>query len=200
MLKRSFDVAAAVLGLLCLSPLFLAIAVLIKLDSDGPVFFRQERIGREFQPFRIVKFRTMAKDAPQKGASITVGRDPRITRMGRVLRSTKLDELPQLLNVVRGEMSVVGPRPELRRYVERFRADYEDILTVRPGLTDAASLRFRDEAALLATFENPEETYLTRVLPEKIELGKQYARSCSLVADIVLIFRTVAALTTSRAS
>jgi lipopolysaccharide/colanic/teichoic acid biosynthesis glycosyltransferase len=197
-LKRAFDVAAAIVGLLCLSPLFLAVAVVIKLDSEGPVFFTQERIGRGFRPFRIIKFRTMVKGAPQRGAPITFGQDPRITRVGRFLRHTKLDELPQLLNVVRGDMSLVGPRPELRQYVEQFRRDYEEILTVRPGLTDPASLRFRDEAGLLAAFKNPEETYLTWVLPEKIELGKQYARTSSLIADLALIFRTLAALTTTR--
>ena len=194
MLKRAFDLTVAFAGLLCLSPVFLAVAVLVKLDSDGPVFFTQERIGRGFRPFRILKFRTMVRDAPQKGRSITCGRDPRITRVGRVLRRLKLDELPQLVNVVKGEMSVVGPRPELRQYVETFRRDYEEILTVRPGLTDQASLKFRDEAGFLARFQNPEAAYLTEVLPAKVELGKQYARSASLAVDIALVFKTLAAL------
>jgi lipopolysaccharide/colanic/teichoic acid biosynthesis glycosyltransferase len=146
--KRVFDIVFASLGLLCLSPLLLPVALLIKLDSPGPVFFRQERMGRGFRPFRIYKFRTMVRDAPRHGGPITFGADPRITTVGRALRKTKIDELPQLINVLRGQMSFVGPRPEVRRYVELFREDYEDILRVLPGITDLASLKYRHEESM----------------------------------------------------
>ena len=192
--KRAFDFVAALVGTICLLPLFLAVAILIKLDSPGPVFFTQERIGRGFRPFFIYKFRTMVRDAPQRGRAITCGNDPRITRIGRLLRRTKVDELPQLLNVIKGEMSLVGPRPEVRRYVEAYRKDYEEVLTVRPGITDLASLRFCDEAAILGSCENPEEMYLTQILPEKLSLGKAYARESSLHSDLALIVKTLAVL------
>jgi len=200
MIKRAFDVSAALLGLICLSPLFLVVAVLIKLDSKGTVFFRQERIGRRFRPFQIHKFRTMVSDAPHQGGPLTLGEDPRITRMGRVLRKTKIDELPQLINVLAGEMSIVGPRPEVRRYVECFKNDYEQILEVRPGITDLASVRFRDEAALLGRLPNPEETYLKSILPQKLALGKQYVRGSSLFVDLSVILKTIAALIGRRVS
>ena len=194
MSKRAFDFTAALLGLVVLSPLFLLVALLIKLDSPGPVFFRQERMGKGFHPFRIYKFRTMVQDAPRQGGSITFGADPRVTRLGRVLRRTKIDELPQLLNVLWGEMSVVGPRPEVRPYVELFREDYEEILRVVPGITDLASVKFRDEAEMLAQFENPEAAYVTSILPEKIKLAKEYVRRSSLGFDIALILKTFSKL------
>lgn len=194
MIKRAFDFSTALAGLVCLSPLFLVVAVLIKLDSDGAVFFTQERVGRGFRPFWIYKFRTMVKDAPRQGGPITFGEDPRITPIGRVLRRTKIDELPQLINVLNGEMSVVGPRPEVRQYVEYFRQDYEQILTVRPGITDLASVKFRDEAAILGALPNPEEMYLTSILPQKLRLGKEYARGSSMALDLAVIFKTLAAL------
>jgi lipopolysaccharide/colanic/teichoic acid biosynthesis glycosyltransferase len=184
----------AVPAVFCLSPLFLLVALLIKLDSRGPVFFRQERVGRGFRPFWIYKFRTMVKDAPRQGGPITFGEDPRITPVGRVLRRTKIDELPQLFNVLNGEMSVVGPRPEVRQYVECFRQDYEQILAVRPGITDLASVKFCDEAAILGAFPNPEEMYLTAILPQKLRLGKEYVRGSSLALDLAVIFKTLAAL------
>ena len=189
-MKRAFDVVTACLGLLLCSPLLGLAALLIKLDSPGPVFFRQERIGRGFRPFLIYKFRTMVPDAPHKGGSITVGNDPRITRVGWVLRQTKLDELPQLLNVLKGEMSFVGPRPEVRRYVELFRQDYEEILQVRPGITDPASLAYRHEAEVLGRAEDPEEEYVRQILPEKIRLAKEYIRRSSLTFDVTLICKT----------
>ena len=164
---------------------------MIRLDSRGPVFFRQERIGRGFLPFRIYKFRTMVPDASQRGSEITVGADPRITCIGRFLRKTKFDELPQLINVLKGEMSLVGPRPEVPKYVELFREDYEEILKIHPGITDLASLRYRNEAEVLSRAENAEEEYIKRVLPEKIELGKQYIRDASLLFDLRLIVRTL---------
>jgi lipopolysaccharide/colanic/teichoic acid biosynthesis glycosyltransferase len=190
-MKRIFDILVSVLGLVLVSPLFLLIAMLIKLDSRGPVLFRQERIGRAFRPFLIYKFRTMVKDAPKRGSLITYGNDARITRVGRMLRNTKLDELPQLFNVLLGQMSFVGPRPEVPCYVELFRKDYEDILKVRPGITDLASLKYRDEAAFLGNTKNPEEEYVNHVLPDKIELAKEYLRQSSLIFDIGLIARTL---------
>src|SRR5262249_29480649 len=138
----------------------------------------------------IFKFRTMAQDSIARGRSITAGDDPRITRVGWFLRKTKIDELPQLINVLRGEMTFVGPRPEVPRYVEIFRKDYEEILKIRPGITDLASIKYRDEAALLGRSENPEEEYVTRVLPDKINLGKEYVRQSSVFFDLRLIFKT----------
>ena len=193
-MKRLFDCVAASVGLLCLAPAFAVVAVLIKTDSDGPVFFRQQRIGRGFRLFWIYKFRTMVQDAPLVGAPITSGSDPRITRVGRFLRRTKIDELPQLINVLKGEMSIVGPRPELARYVDAFSREYREILQVRPGITDVASLAFRDEATILAGFANAEEAYVTRILPRKIRLSQEYVRRCSLASDLVVILKTISAI------
>jgi lipopolysaccharide/colanic/teichoic acid biosynthesis glycosyltransferase len=194
MIKRLVDVVASATGLLLLSPFLLLTALLIRLTSPGPALFRQQRIGRRFQPFLIYKFRTMVQDAPAKGPALTVGADPRITRIGRFLRKAKLDELPQLLNVFKGEMSLVGPRPEVPRYVELYHDDYAEILAVRPGITDIASLQFRNESELLAAAEDPEQEYCQRILPIKIRLAKEYLRRSSLLFDIQLIARTVWAL------
>jgi lipopolysaccharide/colanic/teichoic acid biosynthesis glycosyltransferase len=188
-MKRMLDIFAAGAGLLALAPLFAMVAALIKLDSPGPVLFKQQRIGRRFQPFWIYKFRTMRSDAHQ-GSPITVGADRRITRVGHFLRHSKIDELPQLFNVLKGDMSLVGPRPEVPYYVELFRSDYEDILRVRPGLTDLASLKYSDEAVLLGKSENPEDEYIQRLLPDKIELAKEYLRRSSFFFDMRLIFET----------
>src|SRR5215467_1487786 len=191
MWKRSFDLVVSLLALIALSPVFAITALLIKIDSKGPVFFRQERIGKGLRTFFIWKFRTMVTDAPFKGGQLTVGEDPRITRIGRVLRRTKIDELPQLINVLRGEMSLVGPRPEVPRYVALYRSDYEQILRVPPGITDLASLKYRDETSVLMLASDPEHEYVTRVLPDKIELAKQYVRQSSFVFDMSLIAKTV---------
>jgi lipopolysaccharide/colanic/teichoic acid biosynthesis glycosyltransferase len=193
-MKRAFDMVIAFLGLLCLSPLLLPVALLIKLDSPGPAMFKQRRVGRGFRPFVIYKFRTMVHDAPRKGSAITYSADPRITRVGRILRKTKIDELPQLINVLQGTMSLVGPRPEVPRYVELFRADYAEILRVLPGITDLASIKYRHEAEFLGGFENPEETYVRQVLPEKIKLAKEYVRQSSFLFDIRLILKTLVGL------
>jgi lipopolysaccharide/colanic/teichoic acid biosynthesis glycosyltransferase len=191
MMKRMFDIMVAAAALVMLSPLLVLAALLIKADSPGPVFFKQERIGRSFRPFWIYKFRTMLQDASTHGGLITVGEDRRITRVGRILRKTKVDEIPQLINILKGEMAIVGPRPEIRHYVELFRRDYEEILKVRPGLTDLASLKYRDEAALLAEAKNPEDEYMTRVLPDKIRLAKDYLERSSFLFDVGLILRTL---------
>jgi lipopolysaccharide/colanic/teichoic acid biosynthesis glycosyltransferase len=179
------------MGLLLLSPLFALIALVIKLDSKGSVFFRQERVGRGGRSFWIYKFRTMVADAPLKGGQLTAPRDSRITRVGQTLRRIKADELPQLINVLKGEMTLVGPRPEVRRYVDLFRQDYEEILSVRPGITDLASLKYRDESAELSRAADPEREYITRVLPDKIALAKEYVRRSSFSFDLVLIARTI---------
>ena len=188
-MKRLLDIVAASVGLLVLAPLLGAVALLIKLDSPGPVFFTQQRIGKDFRPFWIFKFRTM-RQTDQTALPLTIGADPRITRVGAFLRRSKIDELPQLLNILKGDMTLVGPRPEVPRYVEVFHRDYEEILTVRPGLTDLASLKYSDESALLAGSSDPEEEYLTRVLPDKIRLGKEYIRRSSLMYDLNLIGKT----------
>lgn len=191
MIKRLVDIMGASIGLVLFSPLFLILAVLIKLDSSGPVLFRQERIGRKFIPFFIYKFRTMAAGRANEGLCITSRNDSRITRAGRWLRATKLDELPQLLNVLIGDMSLVGPRPEVRQYVELFRSEYEQLLSIRPGMTDLASLKYREEGDFLAQAEDPESEYVTRILPDKIELGNMYLRRASLLFDLSLILKTL---------
>lgn len=188
--KRALDLALAAAGLVVAAPLLLGTAALILLFDGGPVLFRQERVGRGFRPFRIYKFRTMR--AGGGGPALTRGSsDPRVTRLGRLLRDTKIDELPQLLNVLRGEMSLVGPRPEVPRFVELFRADYEEILTVRPGITDFAAIRFRDEAAVLDGFADPEQGYVASLLPEKLRMYREYIRSVGLSTDLKILLATV---------
>jgi lipopolysaccharide/colanic/teichoic acid biosynthesis glycosyltransferase len=198
--KRAFDILVSVAGLIVLLPLLLLVATAIKLDSSGPVFFRQWRVGRKFRRFGIYKFRTMIDDAFDRGLPITVGRDSRITRVGKILRKTKIDELPQLLNVLKGDMSLVGPRPEVPRYVELFRPDYEHILKVRPGLTDLASLKYSDEASILGQSANPERDYVARLLPDKIRLANEYIQRSSLWFDAKLIVETIIKLFGSRLS
>ncbi len=189
--KRLFDLVAAGLGLMILSPLFLVIAVLIKAHDGGPVFFRQVRVGRGGRLFRIFKFRTMVVNAEQMGAQLTTGKDPRITGIGRFLRKYKLDELPQLLNVVKGDMSLVGPRPEVPRYVAIFARDYKKILTVRPGITDYASLVYRNENELLDGADDPEKMYVKKVLPEKIKMNYRYIETMGFIVDIKIILSTI---------
>lgn len=189
--KRLLDLFAACLGLFLLSPFFLFISILIKLDSTGSIFFRQTRVGKNFKPFRIFKFRTMVTDAEKRGALVSRGDDPRVTRVGQLLRRYKIDELPQLINVVAGEMSLVGPRPEVPSYVEAFRKDYEEILTVKPGITDFASLEYKDENDLLKGLSDPEKTYLGEILPAKIEYYRKYLRQQSMMTDFKLIFKTL---------
>ena len=195
MAKRLFDIAFALLALLLLGPLLLLVALWVRLDSPGPVFFRQQRVGRGGQLFDIVKFRTMRTGAEAMGPQITVGEDARITRAGAWLRRAKVDELPQFLNVLRGDMSVVGPRPEVPRYVAQYPADVrETVLSVRPGITDLASIEFRDESALLARSSDPERTYVEQILPAKLRHAQEYVRTRSLWLDLRIIARTVLAV------
>ena len=189
--KRIFDLCAALSGLVLLLPLLLLIAILIKRDSNGPVFFRQTRVGRQGQAFRIHKFRTMAMDAPANDLQITVGTDPRITHTGRWLRKYKLDELPQLIDVVRGKMSLVGPRPEVAKYVAHYPADVKQVvLSVRPGITDNASIEYRDENDILAKSDNPEREYIEKVMPVKLEYYRRYVEERSMAGDLAIILRT----------
>jgi lipopolysaccharide/colanic/teichoic acid biosynthesis glycosyltransferase len=193
-LKRAFDLLVTIPGLLLLSPLFLLIALWIKLDSHGPVFFRQTRIGKGEEPFRIFKFRTMVSDAERRGSLVTAGRDSRITRSGRVLRKLKLDELPQLFNVLRGEMSLVGPRPEVARYVALYTPEQKRVLTVPPGITGLTQVVFRDEETLLQGRTDVEKFYLDVVMPAKLKLDLSYIDTRSLGRDLQLIFQTFAAI------
>jgi len=195
MSKRVFDLLVALGGLLVFAAPMLAIALWIRLDSPGPVFFRQERVGRGGRPFRIHKFRTMVVDAPARGPAITVGADPRITRAGTWLRRSKLDELPQLLDVLAGDMSIVGPRPELAQYVALYPAALRaQVLSVRPGITDPVSLDFADEGALLARAADPEREYREVVLPAKLEAAVAYAARATLWSDLAVMGRTLALL------
>ncbi len=189
--KRTVDVVASAVGLLVLSPVLLVAAVAIKLNSPGPILFRQIRVGRRMRRFEILKFRTMHASQNAGGAQLTVGLDSRITNVGRILRKTKIDELPQLVNVLRGDMSLVGPRPEVPRYVALYPQEFSEILSVRPGITDAASIRYRDEAAILAQAEDAESEYCNRILPDKISLAQKYVRCASLRDDLLLIIKTI---------
>ncbi len=193
--KRCFDVAASGAGLLALAPLLVLIALWVKLDSPGPVFYRQERVGRGGRAFRIHKFRTMRHDPVGAGPQITVGADARITRAGGFLRASKLDELAQLIDVFVGSMSLVGPRPEVPRYVAVYPAALRDkVLSVRPGITDFASIEFRDESAVLAQAVDAEREYVEVILPRKLALAARYVDEASLRTDLRLIARTVLAI------
>jgi lipopolysaccharide/colanic/teichoic acid biosynthesis glycosyltransferase len=197
MAKRLFDVLASLAGLVILSPLFALIAVAIKLDSPGPVFFRGRRVGRNGCLFDIYKFRSMVVDADRKGPGITTAGDPRITRVGNTLRRTKLDELPQLINVVRGEMSLVGPRPEDARYVALYTSEQRRVLSVRPGITSPASLCFRQEEDLLRG-EDWRRVYREQVVPAKLQIELDYLERASLWRDLGILVQTVLALVPRR--
>lgn len=191
MLKRAFDLFWSILGLALLCPVLALVALAVKLEDGGPVFFRQVRIGRGGLPFRIWKFRTMIVDAERLGRSITVGQDPRTTRIGRKLRAIKLDEIPQLINVLVGEMSFVGPRPEVPRYVELYSETQRGILELRPGITDLASIKYRNESELLAQAENPDEMYVHEILPDKIGINQDYASRATILSDFLVILATL---------
>ena len=189
--KRVFDLLASAIGLLLLLPLFIVIAIWIKLSSKGPVFYTQKRVGKEFKEFNLYKFRSMVVDADRKGPGVTSSDDPRITKVGKFLRDTKLDELPQLLNVLKGEMSLVGPRPELKKFVDAKRDDYRKVLSVKPGITDNAAIAFRNEEEIMSQYEDKEKAYIEFVLPQKIQLYYNYIDSISFVNDIKLILKTL---------
>jgi lipopolysaccharide/colanic/teichoic acid biosynthesis glycosyltransferase len=192
MVKRLFDGLFSAGTLLVLLPLLLAVAILIKLDSPGPIFFRQVRIGRGGKPFKILKFRSMRSDMQMLGPQLTVGRDVRVTRFGAVIRKYKIDELPQFINVLLGQMSLVGPRPEVPRYVELYPPAMRDVvLSVRPGITDLASIAYRDESNLLAQSADPERTYVEQVLPAKLALCERYVRERSFSGDLAIIGRSI---------
>jgi len=191
---RAFDLLTSLVGLLLLLPLLLLVALVIKLEDRGPVFFRQVRVGRHGQSFRIWKFRTMVVDAENLGRAITVGRDARVTRSGHWLRHWKLDELPQLINVFVGEMGFVGPRPEVPRYVALYSEEQRRVLELRPGVTDLASIAYRHESELLKEHEDPEAYYVQEIMPDKIRINLEYARRASLWRNIKVILATIGLL------
>ena len=190
MLKRIFDITLSLFGLVILLPFILIIAILIKIDSKGPVFFKQVRITKGGKEFKIFKYRTM-KVGSDKYSQITAGKDERITKIGSFLRKYKLDEIPQLINVLIGDMSLVGPRPEVPKYVVLYTDEQKEILKVRAGITDYASIEFSDENDLLASEKNPEEAYIEKVMPKKIELNKKYLSEISVLTDIKIILLTI---------
>lgn len=190
LIKRLFDLTLSILGLIALLPLFIGIGLIIKLTSEGPVFYKGLRVGCFGKPFRIYKFRTMVVNAERIGGSSTADDDPRVTRVGKFLRKYKLDELPQLINVLLGDMSLVGPRPEVQKYVDMYTDEERAILQLRPGITDWASLWNSDEGAVLAGSEDPEKTYLELIRPTKICLQLEYARNHSLLVDLKILVLT----------
>ena len=190
MLKRIFDITLSLFGLIILLPFMLIIAILIKLDSKGPVFFKQIRVTKNGREFKIFKYRTM-RVGSDKYSQITVGKDNRITKIGAFLRKYKLDEIPQLINVFIGDMSLVGPRPEVPKYVALYTKEQKEILKVRAGITDYASIEFSDENDLLASEEDPEKAYIEKIMPKKIELNKKYILEISILTDIKIILLTI---------
>jgi len=190
-LKRCIDIVLSSLVLLLLSPILAVVALAVWLDSAGPILFRQERVGLRFRHFRIVKFRTMRVAT---GPTVTIAGDTRVTRVGKCLRLTKLDEVPQFWNVLRGDMSLVGPRPEVQQYVEMFKDRYRKVLTVRPGITDLASIHFRNEEEILASSTEPLKEYAERILPAKLDLAEQYIRTRTIFRDVSILFHTAAAI------
>ena len=189
-MKRLFDILVSGCGLIFLSPLFLVLAIWIKLDSKGPVFYCQVRVGKRNKDFRIFKFRTMVNHADQMGSQVTASGDTRITRLGAIMRHYRLDELPQLINVFIGDMSLVGPRPEVRHYVDYWTPEQMHVLDVRPGITDPASIKFRNENELMEKAVDPESYYINVIMQEKIKLYLEYVQNVSFVYDIKLIFQT----------
>ena len=190
MLNRTFDIVASGLGLLALAPLFAVVALWIKCDSQGSVFYRQVRVGRGNRDFRLFKFRSMRPDSDRLGLITVGGRDPRVTRSGYYIRKYKLDELPQLINVFKGDMSLVGPRPEVRKYVDMYTPEQMRVLDVRPGITSLASIRYRNENDILAASDNPDRTYVEKVMPDKLAIDLEYVPKANLWTDIRLIFAT----------
>ena len=190
-MKRLFDMIASGFGLLVLSPLFLILAIWLKLDSPGPVFYRQIRVGRNNKDFKLFKFRSMRVGSDKKGLITVGGHDPRVTRSGYYIRKYKLDEFPQLINVFIGNMSLVGPRPEVRKYVDLYTPEQMRVLDVRPGITDMASICYRNENELLETVEDPETYYRTVIMQDKLRINLEYVKHHSFLGDIRLIFKTI---------
>lgn len=191
MLKRIFDFSCSLIGLVLVSPFFLVISILISLDSKGPIFYKQNRVGKAGIDFKLLKFRTMFINSDKHGLLTVGSRDGRITKMGFWLRKYKLDEIPQLVNVLMGQMSVVGPRPEVRKYVELYSGEQFKVLNVKPGITDWASIKFSNENELLSKAENPEKYYIETVMPEKLRLNLQYVNHNNLLNDVKIIFFTL---------
>lgn len=191
MLKRGFDVVSSLIGIILLFPILLILWICIQLESSGGGFYRQVRVGKNGIDFRLWKFRTMQTDADKKGLLTIGGRDSRVTRIGFYLRKYKIDELPQLINVLFGDMSIVGPRPEVRKYVEFYSQDQRKVLSVKPGITDYASIEYSNENELLAQSENPEKTYIEEVLPSKLELNQKYLNEQGFLTDLRIIFHTI---------
>ncbi|MFO8129948.1 MAG: sugar transferase [Bacteroidales bacterium] len=191
MCRRLFDIMLSLLALAILLPAFLAISLVISLSSPGGVFYRQKRVGKHNKDFSLLKFRTMKRDSDKKGL-LTIGRqDPRVTATGRWLRKHKLDELPQLINILAGDMSFVGPRPEVRKYVEMYTGEQKEVLTVRPGLTDLASIQYINENELLAESKDPEKTYIEKIMPDKLKLNLEYIRNRNALTDLRIILITL---------
>lgn len=189
--KRIFDIVATLIGGILLLPLIVIIIVWIKTTSKGPLFYVQKRVGLNFKEFNLYKFRSMVVNADKVGPSVTSGDDPRITKIGKILRKTKIDELPQLINVLKGDMSLVGPRPEVMKFVKQKKEEYKKILTIKPGITDNAAIEYRDEETIMEQYENKEKAYIEIVLPEKIKLYNQYISNISFIGDLKLILKTV---------
>ncbi len=189
-MKRVFDIIASGLGLIFLSPLFLILAIWIKIDSKGPVFYRQVRVGKDNKDFRLFKFRSMRPDSDKLGLITVGGHDPRVTRSGYYIRKYKLDEFPQLINVFIGDMSLVGPRPEVRKYVDMYTSEQMRVLDVRPGITSLASIRYRNENDILATAEDPDRAYIEQIMPDKLAIDLEYVAKANLWTNIKLILTT----------
>jgi lipopolysaccharide/colanic/teichoic acid biosynthesis glycosyltransferase len=194
MLKRAFDIVVSSLVIIIALPLWVIVGIIIKIDSPGPVFYRGQRVGRYGKLFAIYKFRTMVVDAPKRGPGITHDNDPRITRAGRFLRKLKIDEMPQLINVLKGEMSIVGPRPEDPRYVAHYTPEQRRVLSVRPGMASPAFIKYRHEENLLATCGNPEDFYLTKILPDKLKMDLDYINKQSFLFDLSILIKAALSL------
>jgi lipopolysaccharide/colanic/teichoic acid biosynthesis glycosyltransferase len=190
-IKRLIDFSLSLVGLLLLFPVFIIIAILIKLEDGGSIFFRQVRVGQHGKLFKIYKFRTMVENAERLGIQVTKEDDPRITKIGKILRKYKLDELPQLINVLKGEMSLVGPRPEVPKYVNIYKEEYKEILKIKPGITDFAAIEFINEEKLLKGSKNPEKIYLEQILPKKMEFYKKYIHEISILTDLKILLKTI---------
>lgn len=195
-MKRIFDILMSLIGLVMLSPVFLFLAIWIKLDSKGPVFYKQIRVGKNGIDFELFKFRSMKVDSDKKGLLTIGGRDPRVTKSGYFIRKYKLDEFPQLLNVMNGSMSLVGPRPEVRKYVDLYSQEQLKVLSVQPGITDYASIKYRNENDILAKSNNPEKVYIEEIMPEKLQLNQQYINQVSIFTDVKLILLTIKTIIT----